>query len=515
MAKIESISDAGAKKFVITAVIVAAALLRFSMMTNHSLWFDEGLSLARIDGEDLNAIISNLNYTKYDKYQPAYFVALFFWKEILGDSDAVIRSLSAVFGTLSVLFTTLTALKIYGKNHALWTAIVISFSSFHIYYSQEARAYALIMFIAALELYLFSNLIFGKSNNRLVSSLLFWVTTAVGCLSSLFIVIFVISVCLSHLLSAARNIKQWTVFWLPLLLCLLPGIFLYLASSHSSNFTLYLKTWYGTHILENFLFVVYGMLAGTTYSVPISQLRYDQIRVIFEYWPHVILLFLSISLILFGVAGNLLRSLQDKMKCPIYRANFFFSTFIGVAFLISAGFAVATSINWAPRHSSHIFPAIAILIPSSFCYPKPEKFWEKLSKNLGCLGVVLLIAINIYSLTNYFFDPAHARDDYRSVAEYVTRSDNSKSAAALLWGDVELLRHYGDMKTVKVPAHKIDSSDLSEVLSFMTDGSQEVITIINRKYLLKYSVENALSDRYSLQSEKKFTYFHIYEFEKK
>ncbi|MEO1255648.1 MAG: glycosyltransferase family 39 protein, partial [Bacteroidota bacterium] len=219
--------------------------------------------MTRTDASSLAGVLENLNTTPYDKYQPIYFILLFFWRQLFGDSATVLRSLSALFGTLSVVFTTLTALKIYGEKHAVWTCSIVSISAFHVYYSQEIRAYPLVLFFAALELYLFSGVFSEQQPIKLSSRLLFWLCVALGCLSSIFIFVFTASICVAHLL-AGQRLKYWLGWWLPILLCILPAIGLYSTSGTLSNININTVNWLGIPILQNFMFVVCGLLAGTT-----------------------------------------------------------------------------------------------------------------------------------------------------------------------------------------------------------------------------------------------------------
>lgn len=493
------------------ALISFAALLRFFLLSNQSLWVDESLSLDRTDATSLGGVIENLNATPYDKYQPIYFILLFFWQQLFGDSVTALRSLSALFGTLSVALAALTAFKIYGERHAIWTLTILSTSAFHVYYSQEVRAYALVLFFAALELYLFCDVLVDQKSITLRSKLFFWLAVAAGCLSSVFIFIFTASICVAHLF-AQKNFKQWLGWWLPILLCILPAILLYSTSETFSSLDIRLVNWYGTHILQNFLFVAYGLLAGTTYLAPPELLRGDdKVHVLLGYWPHLLLLVVVVATILLALTTRLLKKENTPTANSRRRANYFFAALITISLIFSTFFVIATHINWVPRHSASIIIAIAVLIPSSFCNLDSSRESSLIAK-AALISTFLLLVVNLLSLRNYFFDYRYSRDDYRTAAEYVTNDFNVDIPSVLLWGEQRLLQYYGDNKTIKVDGTQIEADELPEFLKEVTDGAEEVLLVINREFFLAYSVESALRGAYTLEAKESFSYFDIYRF---
>lgn len=154
----------------ILLVMIVAGFLRFFMLTNQSLWFDEGLSLTNSDVSTLQESISRVRQiTNSDRFQPLYFIVLFLWRQLFGDSEFVLRSFSAILGIGSSIVIFFTALRIYGKKHAFWSLLIVTFSSFCVYYSQETRNYSLVIFIASLQIYLFSNILAKKPQNPGIS----------------------------------------------------------------------------------------------------------------------------------------------------------------------------------------------------------------------------------------------------------------------------------------------------------------------------------------------------------
>lgn len=170
--------------FPLLIVILLSLFLRFFLLTHQSLWYDEGMSLYYVNGMSLQETLSRiLGREAGDKYQPLYYLMLFCWRSVFGVSEFALRSLSAFLGVGSVIVIFFTVLRLYGRKHAIWSSLILGLSSFGVYYSQETRAYALLLFLAAVQLYLFSRALSDNTSRQLVSQLSFAILTAIGLLA--------------------------------------------------------------------------------------------------------------------------------------------------------------------------------------------------------------------------------------------------------------------------------------------------------------------------------------------
>ena len=153
-------------KHLFVAVLIAAAVLRFLFLTEHSLWVDELFSL-RFAHLHLSELLPEL--VANDNHPPLYYALLHFWIQAFGDSEFAIRSLSVLFGVLMVVFVYKLGALLYDKQTGLLAALVISIAKFSIYYSQEARMYSLLPFLATVSIYYFWNLIHNPTVKNVVS----------------------------------------------------------------------------------------------------------------------------------------------------------------------------------------------------------------------------------------------------------------------------------------------------------------------------------------------------------
>ncbi|MDR3474921.1 MAG: glycosyltransferase family 39 protein [Devosia sp.] len=116
-----------------------ALLLRLNGLGSQSLWWDEVSSWqqARLDWNGLLAA------TAADNYPPLHNLLLHLSMLALGDSAFALRLPSALLGALAIPALYWTGSLIAGRPAALIAAGLLSVSSFHLWYSQEARMYAL------------------------------------------------------------------------------------------------------------------------------------------------------------------------------------------------------------------------------------------------------------------------------------------------------------------------------------------------------------------------------------
>lgn len=502
--------------FWIGLIITGGIFLRFFLLSNQSLWYDEGWSLSLSDGATLQDNLSFiLNREAGDKYQPLYYLVLFYWRSIFGDSEFALRSLSVLVGIGSIVAVFFTALRLYGKKHALWSTLLISFSSFCIYYSQDARAYAFLLFLASLQVYCFSQVLSLEEKNVGIEQVLFWILTAVGVFGSILSGIFSAALALSHL-AVYRNLKQWFLWWLPATLFSLPVILFYISSPAASDPTSTSVTRSGLPVIQNAAFVVYGMLVGVTYGPSTEQLRGEnKLAALLSYSPQLLILLLTLGVIFFCLAIVLLKYPNGN---KYQRANHFFATLFVVSYVLAFLFAVATKINWLPRHSFYLYIPITLLLPSIIThkYKRRTKFQSTL--NYAQLAVALLVILNIYSTVNYYFNQEHWKDDYRSATQYLLENRDASAESILLWGTPRLMSYYGDTRTID--GREIKRTDLAEKVGPLTNNASTVFLAINREFYWNQgnknmSVEEAMGNEYLMKSKASFPNFTVYQFDKK
>ncbi|MBP6919521.1 MAG: glycosyltransferase family 39 protein [Candidatus Omnitrophica bacterium] len=126
-------------------IILAAAgvFLRCFKLSFQSYWFDEINSIEHVSQNVFFKWIAHGSGGD----PPLYEFLLYFWLRIFGSHETPVRALSAIFsiGTIPALYA-LTR-ELFDRRTAGYSVILLSLSSYHIFYAQEARMYALTGFL--------------------------------------------------------------------------------------------------------------------------------------------------------------------------------------------------------------------------------------------------------------------------------------------------------------------------------------------------------------------------------
>lgn len=136
---------------ILGVIVVGAAILRFGTLGLQSFWSDEAatVDLVRMSlGHMLSAIPDS------ERTPPVYYVLAWFWTRLFGSGEVGLRSLSALFGTLTVPIAFLLAKRVAGELAGLIAAALTAVSPILVWYSQEARSYELLVFLTAASVWL-------------------------------------------------------------------------------------------------------------------------------------------------------------------------------------------------------------------------------------------------------------------------------------------------------------------------------------------------------------------------
>jgi hypothetical protein len=132
--------------------LLLAAWLRFYRIDNQSYWNDEGNSLG-LAGRGVATIVRS---AAADIHPPGYYLALKAWAAVAGNSELALRGFAALAGLVLVALLYRLGQLYFGPGAGVLAALAGAFNPFLIYYSQEARMYALLAMWAAASFLLFS-----------------------------------------------------------------------------------------------------------------------------------------------------------------------------------------------------------------------------------------------------------------------------------------------------------------------------------------------------------------------
>ena len=170
----------------LTLPLIAASIAflpRVLRLDGHDIWGDEAYSIY-VSSQSLTTVVSG----GIDTHPPLYHLLLHFWLLALGRSEFAIRFLSAAIGLLIVVLTYALARRIAGERLALLAALVSAIAPFQVYYSQEARMYALVTLLCLASVYALISVLDQPSRTNWA----IYVLTSIGAVYSHYYAFFVL-----------------------------------------------------------------------------------------------------------------------------------------------------------------------------------------------------------------------------------------------------------------------------------------------------------------------------------
>ncbi|MGQ9625412.1 MAG: glycosyltransferase family 39 protein [Anaerolineae bacterium] len=134
----------------IVAILLLALGLRLYRLAHQSLWLDEVITLRRA-GLALPAILEDLP----EDQSPLYYILMHFWLGAFGTSDFALRLPSALLSGLTLALIYRLVRDLFNREVAIWTAGIVALNPFHLWYSQEARNYSLLLSLSLASVVLF------------------------------------------------------------------------------------------------------------------------------------------------------------------------------------------------------------------------------------------------------------------------------------------------------------------------------------------------------------------------
>ena len=167
-----------------------AALLRFLTLDVQSFSNDEPFTVERAAGE-LNALLSSVRTT--ESTPPLYYYFAWGWERLSGSGETAMRLLPALFGTLLVPVTWAAARVTLPARSALIAAALVCLSPLLVWYSQEARPYALFALLATLGFLFFVRALRAPRGGSVSRDLVLWSLLSVAMVLTHYFAVFAVA----------------------------------------------------------------------------------------------------------------------------------------------------------------------------------------------------------------------------------------------------------------------------------------------------------------------------------
>lgn len=147
--------SAPAELLILGGIVALGAALRFATIDLQSYRYDEAVTVARVLHPSFFATFSEVPHS--ESTPPLYYLVAWLWSRPFGTGEVWMRSLSALAGTATILVAYLGAVALpLPRRAGLVAAAAIAVSPVMIWFSQDARAYALVVLLTALSFLFFA-----------------------------------------------------------------------------------------------------------------------------------------------------------------------------------------------------------------------------------------------------------------------------------------------------------------------------------------------------------------------
>lgn len=176
---------AAARLLPIVLITALGAALRLPTLDRQSYWLDELVTVSLLD-RGFGDVLREIPRTEATPY--LYYVLAWVWSSAFGLGEIGLRSLSAVAGTATIPVTYLAGAVLVSRRAGLVAAALVATNPFLVWYSQEARSYALLALLGA-----GSVLAFGHALRGGRRALVAWALVAAVAIATHYFAIFLVA----------------------------------------------------------------------------------------------------------------------------------------------------------------------------------------------------------------------------------------------------------------------------------------------------------------------------------
>jgi hypothetical protein len=137
----------------LAALIALAAALRLSTLGLQGFWYDEAFTPVHVLHPSLWATLRGVVHT--ENTPPLWYILAWADARVLGSGEVALRLPSALAGIATVPVAWMIGRELAGRRAAVLAAAIVAVNPLFVWYSQEARAYALFVLTAAVAMLCF------------------------------------------------------------------------------------------------------------------------------------------------------------------------------------------------------------------------------------------------------------------------------------------------------------------------------------------------------------------------
>jgi mannosyltransferase len=139
--------------WIVAGLTILAAALRFATLGVQSYHHDEIVTASRVLRGSFWHAMDAVGFS--ESAPPLYYALAWFWTQVTGTGEFGLRSFSALAGVATVPVAFLLAAELRDRRAGIVAAALVAVNPMLLWYSQEGRAYALLVLLTTLSLFYF------------------------------------------------------------------------------------------------------------------------------------------------------------------------------------------------------------------------------------------------------------------------------------------------------------------------------------------------------------------------
>jgi mannosyltransferase len=134
--------------WIVAGLTLGAAALRFATLGAQAYHHDEVVTASRVLRGDFAHAMEAVGFS--ESAPPLYYALAWLWTQLTGTGEVGLRSLSALAGVATVPVAYLLGVELRGRRAGIAAAALVAVNPMLLWYSQEARGYALLVLLTVL-----------------------------------------------------------------------------------------------------------------------------------------------------------------------------------------------------------------------------------------------------------------------------------------------------------------------------------------------------------------------------
>jgi uncharacterized membrane protein len=386
-------------------ILIAGVMLRFYRLDFQSLWADEGLQYFVANANSLPDVLDRL--AGRSVHPPLSFLINHVFL-LLQNSDFFLRLPSALFGIASLPLCYLVARRVTSRPAAVFAMLVLAISPLHIWYSQDGRMYAQLLF-----LFLLSSVLLFHALER--AKWPWWggyvLSVTAGMYTQVLMALGVMAQLLWVLVCHRRQLLSYCASGVAAVLLCLPlaspwvHFFLHRVSTASTHAGASLgdRPGFSWQALP-YTFFVYG--AGFSLGPSVAELHAERsLGFLLHFLPSIV----AVGVIFVALLGIGFWAVKKQWGTKsLCLCLFGLMVPLGGVMLLS----LMTEFTPNVRYTIVALPYFCILVGTALAF-----LWHKHTP-AGLVALLAVLGVSGVSLTNYFFHPRYAKEDVRSAVAF-------------------------------------------------------------------------------------------------